>query len=114
LGDLKFKTTIAGDISAPSVSDLAVTLSGAARLEFTGKGAIDNAISGKGANIQFAGLCANPQIFTWLLPEDLPELKKIRMAGEVRETKGALAVVKLTIKADAEQGLSASATGASC
>jgi hypothetical protein len=62
LGDLKFQATVAGDISAPSASDLSVTLSGDARFEFAVDGAIDNAISGEGANIQFKGLCAYPQI----------------------------------------------------
>jgi len=111
LGDLKFKTTVTGDISAPSVSDLSVTLAGGSRLEFAVKGTIDNAISGEGTNIQFAASCADPQIFTWLLPEYLPELKQIRMAGEVRETKGALAMEKLAIEAKAEQGFSVSSHG---
>ena len=111
LGALNFHTTVTGDISAPKVSDLSVTLSGSSLLEFAVKGTIDNAISGEGTSIQFAGSCANPQIFTWLLPEDLPELKQIHITGEVREKNGALAMEKLEIEAETVQGLSAGAHG---
>lgn len=111
LGDLKFHATISRDVNAPRVSDLSVTLSGGARLEFALKGAVDNAISGEGADLRFTGSCADPEVLSWVLPANLPELQRIRAAGEVRETDGVLALEKLTIQTDAEQGLSANAGG---
>lgn len=111
LGDLKFHATISGDVTAPRVSDLSVTLSSGARLEFTLEGAIDDATSGEGVDLRFTGSCADPEVLSWLLPSNLPEFQRIRVEGEVRETDGVLAIEKMTIQADAAQGLSADVDG---
>jgi uncharacterized protein involved in outer membrane biogenesis len=105
LGNLNVEATVIHDFSAPGLSDLHVSLTGDSRIEFTVDGSVENLFSGKGANIRFSGSFANPDIFKILLPEDLPALKQIRVAGEVRETEGALAVENLTVDAAAEQGL---------
>ena len=111
LGDLKLEATVTHDLSAPEVSDLNLRLSGDHQVEFAVKGSIANAINGEGANIQFSGSCANPDIFKLMLPKDLPGLNRVRIAGEVREADGAIGVENLKVEADAAQGLSVSAGG---
>jgi len=63
LGELKLEALVTRDMAAPRVSALSVGLSGDTSLEFTARGAIDNAISAAGANIQFDGSCADPRVF---------------------------------------------------
>jgi hypothetical protein len=111
LGHLTLEATIAHDIDAPKVSFLDVKLFGDSRVEFAANGAIANAITGEGADIQFSGSCENPDIFKMLLPEDLPALNRIRMAGKLFEAEGEIAVENLTVDADAGQGLAVTADG---
>ncbi len=111
LGDLKFQSAITGDLAAPKVSDISVIIVGGTQLELAIEGAVDNAITGEGAKIQFSGSCENPEVITWLIPGDLPEVQRINVAGELRETDGRLALEKLTVQADAAQELSATADG---
>lgn len=111
LGDLKLQATVTRDMATPKVSDISVSLSGDARIELAVEGAIDNAITGAGANIQFTGSCENPEVFAWLLPEDLPEFKRMRVAGEVRESAGAIAVENLNLVIGDEQKAALIVTG---
>ena len=111
LGHLKLEAAISHDIDAPKVSYLDVKLFGDSRVEFAANGSIANAITGEGADIQFSGSCENPEIFKMLLPENLPALNRIRMAGKLYEAQGEFTVDNLTVDAVAEQGLSATADG---
>jgi hypothetical protein len=111
LGHLNFQATISRDVATPRLSDLSVTLSGDPRLEFTIEGAVDEATSGQGSDLRFAGSCSNPKLLRWMTPAYLPEVQRIHVTGELRETDGRLALEKLTFQADAAQELSATAGG---
>ncbi len=74
-------------------------------------GTIENLLTGEGANIRFSGSCTNPNILKMVFPEYLPELNQIRLAGEVRDAGGTLAVKNLKVNAAAEQGLELTANG---
>ncbi|MGD8521085.1 MAG: AsmA family protein [Desulfobacterales bacterium] len=111
LGHLKLEAGITHDIDAPRVSYFDVKLFGESRVEFAVNGAIANAITGQGADIQFSGSCENPDIFKLLLPGDLPALSRIRMAGKLYEGQGEFAVENLTVDALADHGLAVNADG---
>ena len=111
LGELKFEALVTRDMTAPRVSALSVGLSGDTSLEFTARGAIDNAISAAGANIQFDGSCADPRVFAWLLPEVRPQPKSIQLTGELRESSGVLAAERLKLVIGDEQTAALKVTG---
>ena len=111
LGHIKLEATITHDINAPQVSYLDVKLSGDSLVEFSANGSIANAITGEGTDIQFSGSCENPDIFKLLLPEHLPVLNRIRMAGKLREAQGEFAFENVAVDAVAGQGMSVTADG---
>ena len=111
LGHLRLKATVIHDFSAPGLADLHVSLTGDARIELALDGFVENMLSGQGANIRFSGLCASPDIFQMLLPAGMPTVNQIRVAGEIRETEGALAVENLEFDAALDQGLTLKADG---
>lgn len=111
LGHLNLEATVSGDISAPRVSNINVTLSGDPQVEIAVKGSIGNAMSGEGTNILVSGSCSNPDIIKMLLPENLPLISRISIAGNVREAKGALAIESLAVQAIGKNGLSVKADG---
>ncbi|MEE4603917.1 MAG: AsmA family protein [Desulfobacteraceae bacterium] len=111
LGRLQLEAEITQDIDAPRVSYLDVKLSGDSRVEIAANGAIANAITGEGADIQFSGSCENPDILKLLLTEDLPALNRIRMAGKLHEAQGEFTVDSLIVDALADQGLAIAADG---
>jgi uncharacterized protein involved in outer membrane biogenesis len=111
LGRLTLEAGVTSDIDAPRVSYFDAKLFGDSRVEFAVNGSIANAISGEGADIQFSGSCENPELFKLLLPEDLPTLSRIRVAGKLHEAQGEFAVENLAVDALAEQGLAVSADG---
>jgi uncharacterized protein involved in outer membrane biogenesis len=111
LGHLKFEANVINDFSTPGLSDLRVSLAGDSRVEMAVDGSIENLLTGEGANIRFSGSCTNPNILKMVFPEYLPELNQIRLAGEVRDTGGNLAVKNLKVNAAAEQGLELTANG---
>ncbi|MFO7686815.1 MAG: AsmA-like C-terminal region-containing protein, partial [Desulfobacterales bacterium] len=111
LGGLKFQARVSRDVDAPRLSDLSVTLSGDAGLEFALTGAVDDAVSGKGADLRFTAACDAPQVLTTLVPSELPEIQHIRVEGTLREASGVLSAENLAIRIDAAQGLSAGAGG---
>jgi hypothetical protein len=111
LGALKFQATVSRDVDAPRLSDLSVTLSGGARLEFTLTGAVDDLTSGGGTDFRFTAACSDPEVLTLLLPANLPEVQRIRVQGALREAAGVMAAENLAIQIDAAGGLSAGAGG---
>lgn len=111
LGHLNVEASIAHDMDAPKVTRLDVRLAGDSRVAFAANGSIANALTGEGADIRFSGLCENPDIFKMLLPENLPALNRVRMAGKLFEAQGEIAVEDLVIDAAAAHGLSMTADG---
>lgn len=111
LGHINVEASIAHDMDAPKVTRLDVRLVGDSRVAFAANGSIENAFTGEGADIQFSGLCENPDIFKMLLPENLPALNRVRMVGKLLEAQGEIAVEDLVIDAAAAHGLSVTADG---
>ena len=111
LGHINVEASIAHDMDAPEVTRLDVRLAGDSRVAFAANGSIANALTGEGADIQFSGLCENPDIFKMLLPENLPALNRVRMVGKLFEAQGEIALADLVIDAAAAHGLSVSADG---
>ena len=111
LGHLELEANVIHNFTSPGLSDLRLSLTGDSRVELAVDGSVENLLSGAGTNIRFSGSCANPDIFKLLLPEALPAVQKIRMAGEVRDAEGTLALENLTVDAAIEHGLALTAKG---
>lgn len=73
------------------------------QLDFSLKGRIDNARGGSGIDGRFFGLCENPEVFSWLLPNDWPRLDLLRIKGTLRESDGMIIIEKPEIESAAEQ-----------
>jgi uncharacterized protein involved in outer membrane biogenesis len=111
LGHLKLVASIIHDFTAPGLADLQFSLKGESGIEFAVDGSAENILTGEGINIKFSGSLANPEIIKFLLPEGLPKIKQIQVAGEVRDTDGRLGIEHLNVNGTAEQGLALKASG---
>ena len=111
VGGLNLYAMVTGDIGAPRVSELAIRIGDEAAPRFTAQGAISNARTGEGTDIQVTASIKNKAIIQWLLGEGLFDLNAVRLEGTFRETGGAIFLEDTVVEASGDFGLSVSGEG---
>ena len=111
LGRLNFEATINHNIEAPEIPFVSIALTGNPEIQFTANGSIANAFTLGGANIDFAGACAIPEIFRLFEAEWLGILERARTSGNLQESGGLLSLEKVKVEALSEGGATVSADG---
>ncbi len=111
LGRLEFEAAVSGDLGAPRIPYLEISLSGDPKIQFSVNGSLANALTGEGAAIDFAGSCTLPEILAMIRTEKLAGLTLLRLSGRLLEADGALAVEDLTLEAISEEGAAVNAAG---
>ena len=86
LGRLKFEAAVSHDLNTPRVPYFSVALSGVEQIQFSANGTVANALTGKGANIDFSGSCAIDKILRTIKLESLSGLNLVRVSGRLWET----------------------------
>jgi uncharacterized protein involved in outer membrane biogenesis len=111
LGRLQFEAAVSGDLDAPRIPYLQLSLSGDPKIQFAVNGALADALTGEGAALDFAGSCTLPEILAMIRTEKLTGLTLLRLSGRLLEGGGALAVEDLALEAVSEEGAAVNAAG---
>ncbi|MBC2735600.1 MAG: AsmA family protein [Desulfobacteraceae bacterium] len=111
LGRLQFEAAIKGDLSAPRIPFVSLSLSGDPKIQLSVEGALANALTGEGAAINFAGSCTLPEILAMIRTEGLTGLNLLRLSGRLREADGELSVEELMVGAVSEEGAAVNVAG---
>ncbi len=107
---------LSGSFQAPSLSELRVDLSREGAVALHAAGSVQDLLSGEGTAIQFSGSVADRAILAWALPDDMPPVDSLELAGNVsrrkhlwmiREFRAALSGPKgLSLQIDGQTGIS--------
>lgn len=111
LGRLQFEAAIKGDLSAPRIPFVNLSLSGDPKIQLSVEGALANALTGEGAAIDFTGSCTLPEILEMIRTESLTGLDLLRLSGRLRESDGELSVEELMVESVSEEGAAVNAAG---
>ncbi len=101
---LSLDAKIVGDASSPGLAYIQLGVSRASDFNLAVKGSIGNILTGKGTSLKVSGLCISKDILEMLLPEDLPEMNRLKGEGRIRDGDGVYVVESLKLDGSNEQG----------
>jgi hypothetical protein len=84
-GQFKFSALLSGDIEAPRISDLNLTISDDPSVHISAQGNITNLITGEGTNILIALLCHDQELLEVIFPDDWERVKELNFNGRLRK-----------------------------
>jgi AsmA-like C-terminal region len=87
LGRFTGTARLTGNFQAPSVSELQLDLAREDALALHATGSVQHLLSGGGTAIQFSGSVDDRAILTWALPDDLPPVDSLELAGNLSRPK---------------------------
>ena len=111
LDQLRLDATIVGDASSPGLTDIQLDVSKASDFNLAAKGSMENILTGKGTSLQVSGACASKKILQMLLPEEMPELHRLKGEGRIRDGDGVYVIEALKLSGSNEQGTTMKAEG---
>jgi len=110
LGALSVTARLEGDVNAPSVSDLDLTLSGE-KLSLAASGNIKDAVDLRGLDLQGSLNVTDPAILKWLLPKEIPPLDSAKLSALVRSEDADYIVSDLSATVTGRKGLAVNLDG---
>ena len=115
LGRFTGTARLTGNLRAPSLSELRIDLSQEGAVALHAAGSVENLLSGAGTAIQFSGSVDDRAILVWVLPDGLPPIDSLEVAGSlgrfnylwmVRNLHAALSGPKgLSLQVDGQTGI---------
>ena len=110
LGALSLTARLEGDVNAPSVSDIDLTLSGE-KLSLAASGNIKDSLNLRGLDLQGSLNVTDPAILKWLLPKEIPPLDSVKLSALVRSEDADYIISDLTAAVTGPKGLAVNLDG---
>ena len=110
-GGMNFRAALSGDLAAPRVSDLKLTISGDPSVEISAEGEIANLRDGEGTNILLAILCRNEDLMGKIFPADLGVIKEFKFDGALHKTPAGFGIEDITARLVNDRGIDLQAEG---
>ena len=110
LGALSITARLEGDVNAPSVSDIDLTLSGE-KLSLAASGNIKDSLNLRGLDLQGSLNVTDPAILKWLLPKEIPPLDSVKLSALVRSEDADYIISDLTAAVTGPKGLAVNLDG---
>jgi len=110
LGALSLTARLEGDVNAPSVSDIDLTLSGE-KLSLAATGNIKDSLNLRGLDLQGSLNVTDPAILKWLLPKEIPPLDSVKLSALVRSKDADYIISDLTAAVTGRKGLAVNLDG---
>jgi AsmA-like C-terminal region len=106
LGRFTGTARLTGNFQAPSLSELRVDLSRAGAVALHAAGSVQHLLSGAGAAIRFSGSVDDRAILVWALPDGLPPIDRLEVAGNISRVNRLWMVRDLHAALSGPKGLS--------
>jgi len=110
LGALSVTARLEGDVNAPSVSDIELTLSGE-KLSLAASGNIKDSLNLRGLDLQGSLNVTDPAILKWLLPKEIPPLDSAKLSALVRSEDADYIISDLIAAVTGRKGLAVNLDG---
>ena len=111
LDQLSLDAKIVGDASSPGLADMQLNVSSVSNFNVAVKGSIENMLTGKGTSLQVSGSCTSKNILEMLLPEEMPEIHRLKGGGRIRDGNGVYLIEALKLNGSNKQGATMKAEG---
>ena len=111
-GAVDASARISGDLHAPALSNLDLTVDDGDRFSLTVGGNVANPTALEGLDLQVEAASADPTVTRYLLGEVLPAAREIRLRAGVRGDAGDFRIEDLSAEISGEKNLSVEASGA--
>jgi uncharacterized protein involved in outer membrane biogenesis len=110
LGALSVTARLEGDVNAPSVSDIELTLSGE-KLSLAASGNNKDSLNLRGLDLQGSLNVTDPAILKWLLPKEIPPLDSAKLSALVRSEDADYIISDLIAAVTGRKGLAVNLDG---
>ncbi len=110
-GHLNFKAMLSGDLAAPRVSDLKLTISGDPSVEISAAGAITNLRDGEGTDILISVLCRNQNLLQRIFPGNWKVLEELKFNGALRKVPDGYRIEDITARVVNNKGINLATGG---
>ncbi|UCD87461.1 MAG: AsmA family protein, partial [Desulfobacterales bacterium] len=111
IGRMKFEALVTGDIDAPDVSSLDLSISGDSQLEFSAKGSITDVLGEQESNIVFSGTCSNKDLLKMFLTANMPQVSLVKVEGNLRHRQGDYFLENISLYGSDDHGLLITSSG---
>ncbi len=111
IGRLKFEALVTGDIGAPDVSSLDLSISGDSQLEFSAKGSITDVLGEQESNILFSGICSNKDLLKMFLTANMPQVSLVKVEGNLHHRQGDYLFDNISLHGSDDDGLLITSSG---
>jgi hypothetical protein len=111
IGRLKFEALVTGDIDAPDISSLDLSIAGDSQLEFSAKGSITDLVGEQASNIAFSGTCSNKNLLKMFLTANMPQVSLVKVEGNLHHRKGDYYLDNISLHGSDDHGLLITSSG---